>query len=79
MGMLVQAYDQRGVIVGAYQAKTEQQAHSVFINLCCSKDHVVEWVRIFIEGDPEPLVWAYRNMRPMNSLIMDRSPSELQH
>jgi hypothetical protein len=77
--MLVQAYDKRGVVVGCHPVQTEQQAHSIFIDLCCSKDKVVEWVRIFIEGDPEPLVWAFRNMKPMNRLIMGRPPSDLLH
>lgn len=69
----IQVYDQHDIIVGHTSCKTEDEAHRAFIALCCSKDRVSHTVKLFLNGDLEPLVWAFRNGRSMENLITDVS------
>lgn len=75
MGTLfyIHVYDKDGVVVGMVECKDEESAHRQFITLCCSSDKVADFVKVFLTGDPVPLVWAYRGCKSMRMLIADTS------
>lgn len=75
----IQTYDGQGIILNHYLCKNPDDAHQKMVALCCMENPCVDWVRTFISGDPEPLVYAYRGGKSMRDLILVRGKSVMIH
>lgn len=80
MGFFIQMYDKNGVVIGHSRKESLDAIGELYKDMLVLKgDRATHWVKLFQEGDPEPLVYAYKNGCAMNTLLAAIPPSDLMH
>ena len=77
--LYIQTYDHQGVILNHYRCADGSDAHHRMLALCCIEGSPIHWVKVFLEGDPEPLIYGYCNGYSMLKLIKATTASVRIH
>lgn len=78
MAFYLQVYDSQDVIIGHAKNQNLEKITHMFMDLLVAKDNAA-WVKVFIEGDEVPYIYAFKNCVPMRTLLSSIPPSMLIH
>jgi hypothetical protein len=78
MAFYLQVYDSQDVIIGHANNQDLEKIIHMFMSLLTVKDNAV-WVKVFVEGDETPYIYAFKNCVPMRTLLSSIPPNMLIH